>query len=128
MPGRSLAGARFLDQDMFMEDAHAPGARQPRGNGGGGRVAHEVLVFRDAPPVAIIVEESPGIAGRHAVAGKGARLGLVASHAGGDDIDPGREDAAQTDNAVTLVGFDFAIRRSLHSGRAAPWNRGSGTP
>jgi hypothetical protein len=104
MPGRRLGRTRLFDQDVLVEDLHLARAHDPAGDRGGGRVQDEVAVFRNARPVAVVLEEAAALALADILDGMGARFLQIALEAGAQGVDPVLEGAAYDDDAIAGIG------------------------
>src|SRR5271166_2845157 len=104
MPWRRLLSSGFLHEHMVVEELRGPRGHRLGGERGRGGIAHDALEFRDALPIAVVVEEAAGLAGAYALGGERARLAHVSIDAGGDRVDPIGEEAPQARGAVAFEG------------------------
>ena len=100
-----MGGAGFLHQHVLMEQLHSFGPHQPGGHVGDARPEGEAFELGDPGPVAVVVPESAGVVGGAVVVEEFAGLGLVASHAGGQLIDPVGEQATEVHGTVGGEGI-----------------------
>src|ERR1700730_15395784 len=72
VPGRALTGTGFLDEQMIVIEPHDGRVHQLRGDRSRARVEDQIAIFRNALPVAEILEEEARIVGRARNLGMGA--------------------------------------------------------
>ena len=113
VPDRGLGGAGLLDQHVLVEDLDPFGAHQAAGDRRRRRAKHEVAVFRDPLPVAVVLEEAALAVVQLVLCPDRSRLGHVALHPARQRGDPVGEDARQADGAGPPIGLDLGVRKQL---------------